>query len=193
MEFRNSESGEHILHIRTATELLLRRLVQKTDEYHLSESDIVMITTASALHDIGKISIPESILNKPGKLTRGEFSIIKTHTTIGADIINQMTTKMEKPLLRIAGEICRWHHERWDGHGYPDGLIGEQIPIAAQVVALADVYDALVSKRVYKDAYSHEQAMKMILNGECGAFNPLLMEVLVEIQDKIKEEIRYEA
>ena len=100
---------------------------------------------------------------------------------------------MEKPLLRIAGEICRWHHERWDGHGYPDGLIGEQIPIAAQVVALADVYDALVSKRVYKDAYSHEQAMKMILNGECGAFNPLLMEVLVEIQDKIKEEIRYEA
>ena len=99
VEFRNSESGEHILHIRTATELLLRRLVQKTDEYHLSESDIVMITTASALHDIGKISIPESILNKPGKLTREEFSIIKTHTTIGADIINQMTTKMEKPLL----------------------------------------------------------------------------------------------
>ena len=192
-EFRNSESGEHILHIRTATELLLRRLVQKTDEYHLSESDIVMITTASALHDIGKISIPESILNKPGKLTREEFSIIKTHTTIGADIINQMTTKMEKPLLRIAGEICRWHHERWDGHGYPDGLIGEQIPIAAQVVALADVYDALTSKRCYKDAYDHETALDMILAGECGAFNPLLLKCLQEIAPRLRMDAQYDA
>ena len=193
VEFRNSESGEHILHIRTATELLLRRLVQKTDEYHLSELDIVMITTASALHDIGKISIPESILNKPGKLTREEFSIIKTHTTIGADIINQMTTKMEKPLLRIAGEICRWHHERWDGHGYPDGLIGEQIPIAAQVVALADVYDALTSKRCYKDAYDHETALDMILAGECGAFNPLLLKCLQEIAPRLRMDAQYDA
>ena len=193
VEFRNSESGEHILYIRTATELLLRRLVQKTDEYHLSESDIVMITTASALHDIGKISIPESILNKPGKLTREEFSIIKTHTTIGADIINQMTTKMEKPLLRIAGEICRWHHERWDGHGYPDGLIGEQIPIAAQVVALADVYDALTSKRCYKDAYDHETALDMILAGECGAFNPLLLKCLQDIAPGLRMDAQYDA
>lgn len=193
VEFRNSESGEHILHIRTATELLLRRLVQKTDEYHLSESDIVMITTASALHDIGKISIPESILNKPGKLTQEEFSIIKTHTTIGADIINQMTTKMEKPLLRIAGEICRWHHERWDGHGYPDGLIGEQIPIAAQVVALADVYDALTSKRCYKDAYDHETALDMILAGECGAFNPLLLKCLQDIAPRLRMDAQYDA
>lgn len=193
VEFRNSESGEHILHIRTATELLLRRLVQKTDEYHLSESDIVMITTASALHDIGKISIPESILNKPGKLTREEFSIVKTHTTIGADIINQMTTKIEKPLLRIAGEICRWHHERWDGHGYPDGLIGEQIPIAAQVVALADVYDALTSKRCYKDAYDHETALDMILAGECGAFNPLLLKCLQEIAPRLRMDAQYDA
>lgn len=193
VEFRNSESGEHILHIRTATELLLRRLVQKTDEYHLSESDIVMITTASALHDIGKISIPESILNKPGKLTREEFSIVKTHTTIGADIINQMTTKIEKPLLRIAGEICRWHHERWDGHGYPDGLIGEQIPIAAQVVALADVYDALTSKRCYKEAYNHETALDMILAGECGAFNPLLLKCLQEIAPRLRMDAQYDA
>ena len=193
VEFRNSESGEHILHIRTATELLLRRLAQKTDEYHLSESDIVMITTASALHEIGKISIPESILNKPGKLTREEFSIIKTHTTIGADIINQMTTKMEKPLLRIAGEICRWHHERWDGHGYPDGLIGEQIPIAAQVVALADVYDALTSKRCYKDAYDHETALDMILAGECGAFNPLLLKCLQDIAPRLRMDAQYDA
>lgn len=137
VEFRNSESGEHIIHIRMITELLLRCLVQKTDQYHLSESDIAIITTASALHDIGKISIPESILNKPGKLTQEEFEIMKTHTTIGADIIRQMFTKSEKPLLRSAWEICRWHHERWDGHGYPDGLLGEKIPISAQVVALA--------------------------------------------------------
>ena len=114
-----------------------------------------MITTAAALHDIGKINVPESILNKPGKLTQEEFEIIKTHTTIGADIIDQMISRSEKPLLRIAWEICRWHHERWDGHGYPDGLIGEQIPISAQVVALADVYDALISERCYKNAYDH--------------------------------------
>lgn len=186
VEFRNSESGEHILHIRTATELLLRQLIQKTDQYQLSESDIAMITTASALHDIGKIDIPTSILNKPGKLTQEEFETMKTHTTIGGDIIKQMRDKSEKPLLRVAWEICRWHHERWDGHGYPDGLIGEQIPISAQVVALADVYDALTSKRCYKDAYDHETALGMIINGECGAFNPLLLECLREIALQLK-------
>ena len=152
-----------------------------------------MIATASALHDIGKIGIDEKILNKPGKLTKEEFEIMKTHTLIGANMLEGMGMYQNEKLIKIAYQICRWHHERYDGKGYPDGLTGEQIPIAAQVVSVADVYDALVSKRVYKDAYSHEQAMKMILNGECGAFNPLLMEVLVEIQDKIKEEIRYEA
>ena len=186
VEFRNSESGEHILHIRMITELLLRCLVQKTDQYHLSESDIAIITTASALHDIGKINIPESILNKPGKLTQEEFEIMKTHTTIGADIIRQMFTKSEKPLLRSAWKICRWHHERWDGHGYPDGLLGEKIPISAQVVALADVYDALTSKRCYKNAYDHETAMNMIMSGECGAFNPLLLKCLYEISSKLR-------
>ena len=193
VEFRNGESGLHVLHINRLTGILIDFLLQKTDRYPSARQQQNLIITASALHDIGKIGIDEKILNKPGKLTKEEFEIMKTHTTIGADIIRQMFTKSEKPLLRSAWEICRWHHERYDGKGYPDGLIGEQIPIAAQVVSVADVYDALVSKRVYKDAYSHEQAMKMILNGECGAFNPLLMEVLVEIQDKIKEEIRYEA
>ena len=186
VEFRNSESGEHIIHIRMITELLLRCLVQKTDQYHLSESDIAIITTASALHDIGKISIPESILNKPGKLTQEEFETMKTHTTIGADIIRQMFMKSEKPLIRSAWEICRWHHERWDGHGYPDGLLGEKIPISAQVVALADVYDALTSKRCYKNAYDHETAMNMIMSGECGAFNPLLLKCLYEISPKLR-------
>ena len=187
VEFRNSESGEHVIQVRTVTELLLRQLIKKTDEYGLSESDISMISTASALHDIGKISIPESILNKPGKLTKEEFQIIKTHTTIGADIIRQMASKREKPLLRFAWEICRWHHERWDGNGYPDGLIGEKIPISAQVVALADVYDALTSKRCYKDAYDHETAMDMILNGECGAYNPLLLKCMHEIAPELRK------
>lgn len=186
VEFRNSESGEHILHIRTITELLLRQIVKKTDEYHLSEADIAMITAASALHDIGKISIPEEILNKPGKLTPEEFNTIKQHTTIGADIIKQMYAGQEKPLLQLAWQICRWHHERWDGRGYPDGLLGESIPISAQVVALADVYDALTSKRCYKDAFDHEKALEMILAGECGAFNPFLLSCLRDIAPKLR-------
>ena len=124
----------------------------------------------------------------PGKLTKEEFETMKEHTLIGASMLDKLEHYKDEKMIKIAYQICRWHHERYDGKGYPDGLTGEQIPIAAQVVSVADVYDALVSKRVYKDAYSHEQAMKMILNGECGAFNPLLMEVLVEIRDKIKEE-----
>lgn len=166
-------------------ELLLRQIVKKTDEYHLSEADIAMITTASALHDIGKISIPEEILNKPGKLTPEEFNTIKQHTTIGADIIKQMYTGQEKPLSQLAWQICRWHHERWDGRGYPDGLLGESIPISAQVVALADVYDALTSKRCYKDAFDHEKALEMILAGECGAFNPFLLSCLRDIDGNV--------
>ena len=193
MEFRNGESGLHVVHINTLTRLLLERLVENTDAYNLTPDDCYLISTASAFHDIGKVGIDESILNKPGKLTKEEFETMKEHTLIGASMLDKLEHYKDEKMIKIAYQICRWHHERYDGKGYPDGLIGEQIPIAAQVVSVADVYDALVSKRVYKDAYSHEQAMKMILNGECGAFNPLLMEVLVEIQDKIKEEIRYEA
>lgn len=193
MEFRNGESGLHVVHINTLTRLLLERLVENTDAYNLTPDDCYLISTASAFHDIGKVGIDESILNKPGKLTKEEFEIMKEHTLIGASMLDKLEHYKDEKMIKIAYQICRWHHERYDGKGYPDGLTGEQIPIAAQVVSVADVYDALVSKRVYKDAYSHEQAMKMILNGECGAFNPLLMEVLVEIQDKIKEEIRYKA
>lgn len=193
MEFRNGESGLHVVHINTLTRLLLERLVENTDAYNLTPDDCYLISTASAFHDIGKVGIDESILNKPGKLTKEEFETMKEHTLIGASMLDKLEHYKDEKMIKIAYQICRWHHERYDGKGYPDGLTGEQIPIAAQVVSMADVYDALVSKRVYKDAYSHEQAMKMILNGECGAFNPLLMEVLVEIQDKIKEEIRYEA
>ena len=187
VEFRNGESGPHVLHIQTLTRLLLERLVQKTGQYGLSWSEQYMISMASALHDIGKIGIDEKILNKPGKLTKEEFDIMKTHTLIGATMLENLKMYQGEILLEVAYQICRWHHERYDGKGYPDGLVGEEIPISAQVVSLADAYDALISDRVYKKAYSHEQAVKMILNGECGAFNPVLLECLTDIQEHLKE------
>lgn len=189
VEFRNGESGLHVLHINILTKLLLEKLVEKTDQYRLSPAECQMIATASAFHDIGKIGIDEKILNKPGKLTKEEFEIMKTHTLIGASMLEKMEQYKDEKLIKIAYQICRWHHERYDGRGYPDGLKGEEIPIAAQVVSLADVYDALVSKRAYKAAFSHEKAMEMILGGECGTFNPMLLENLVEIQDRLRAEI----
>lgn len=185
VEFRNGESGLHVSHINQLTNLLLERLVQKTKQYHFSRADRELIATASALHDIGKIGIDEKILNKQGKLTAEEFEIMKTHTLIGATMLKHMTVYQNEAIVKIACQICRWHHERYDGMGYPDGLKGEEIPIVAQVVSIVDVYDALVSPRVYKNAYSHDVAMRMILDGECGVFNPLLLECLEEIQDKI--------
>ena len=181
---RNSESREHILHIKTATEMMLRQLIKITDVYHLTEADIALITTASSLHDIGKIYIPEEILNKPGRLTDEEFKIMKTHSELGADIIQDMHLPQEKPLVHTAWEICRWHHERWDGKGYPDGLKGEEIPISAQVVSIADVYDALTSERCYKKAFDHDTAIKMILDGQCGQFNPILLKCLKELSPR---------
>ncbi len=190
VEFRNGESGQHVLNINILTGLLLESLVKKTDKYHLNWSDRLLITTASALHDIGKIGINDRILNKPGKLTEEEFEVVKRHPVIGASILKNLALHQDEPLVKVAYEICRWHHERYDGRGYPDGLKGEQIPISAQIVSLADVYDALVSERIYKPAYSHKEAVQMILSGECGAFNPLLLECLEDIQDKIKEELK---
>ena len=181
VEFRNGESGLHVLNVRTLTELMLNHLVQKTDRYPLSPSDISMICTASALHDIGKISIDEKILNKPGRFTPEEFEIMKTHSMIGAEMLENLPIHQDAPLVKVAYDICRWHHERWDGRGYPDGLKGDEIPISAQIVALADVHDALTSKRCYKDSFSHEKAVQMILDGQCGAFNPLLIECLQEL------------
>ena len=178
---RNSESSEHILHIRTATEMILRQLIKTTDAYHLTETNIAIITTASSLHDIGKIRIPEEILNKPGRLTDEEFKIMKTHSELGAAIIRDMHFLQDNPLVHTAWEICRWHHERWDGKGYPDGLKGEEIPISAQVVSIVDVYDALTSERCYKKAFDHDTAIKMILDGQCGQFNPILLKCLKEL------------
>ena len=188
MELRNGESGPHVQHVRKLTEMMLEHLMRKTDRYHISSSERATIAAASTLHDLGKLSIPDSILNKPGRLTPEEFEIMKTHTTIGGDMLEGMVQYRDSALVRAARDICRWHHERYDGGGYPDGLKGEEIPISAQVVSLVDVYDALTSDRVYKEAFSHEKAMHMILNGDCGAFNPLLIDCLIDLQDRIVAE-----
>ena len=189
VEFRNGESGLHVIHINILTELLLEHLMSRSDRYYMSWAEQQLVVTASALHDIGKIGIDEKILNKPGSLTKEEFEIMKTHTLIGASMLERMKVYQDEAMVQIAHDICRWHHERYDGKGYPDGLRGDEIPISAQVVALADVYDALTSERVYKKAYTHEEAIQMILNGECGAFNPVLLQCLEEVQDRIKREI----
>ena len=190
VEFRNGESGLHVRHIRMITELLLHRLLEISSRYSITAEQQDMIPLASALHDIGKIGIDEKILNKPGKLTPEEFEVMKPHSMLGAQILYDLDNFSEQPLLQTAYEIARWHHERWDGRGYPDGLKGDGIPISAQLVSLADVYDALTSERCYKKAFSHEKAMQMILNGECGAFNPLLLQCLTNIQSDLKEELQ---
>ena len=189
VEFRNGESGSHVLHIEKLTEILMNHLIHKTDKYQIDPLQQELIPIASALHDIGKIGIDEKILNKPGKLTAEEFEIMKQHSVIGESILNSIEANRKEPLIKIASQICRWHHERYDGRGYPDGLKGDEIPICAQIVSLADVYDALTSERVYKKAFSHEKTMAMIQSGQCGIFNPILMECLVDIQDDIKREL----
>ena len=190
VEFRNGESGAHVLHIRIITELLLHRLLEISSQYPITAEQQDNIPLASALHDIGKIGIDEKILNKPGKLTPEEFEVVKTHSMLGAEMLHQLENFNEQPLLQTAYEITRWHHERWDGRGYPDGLKGDEIPISAQLVALADVYDALTSERCYKKAFSHEKAVQMILNGECGAFNPLLLQCLTDTQTDLKVQLQ---
>ena len=186
IELRNHESGSHTLNVQIITSLLLRRLVQLTDRYHLSKADISRISSLAALHDIGKIKIPENILNKPGKLDAGEWELMKSHSAEGDAILAHADLDQESEFVKTARAICRWHHEKYDGDGYPDGLAGDDIPIAAQVVSLADAYDALTSERCYKSAFSHEKAMEMILGGECGAFNPLLLNCLEDISEALK-------
>lgn len=186
VEFRNGESGMHVMNIGTLTEILLNQISKKDDKYYLPYAERDLIVKASALHDIGKISIPEEVLNKPGKLTDEEFEAMKQHTVIGYQMLSDLGFQ-DEPLVKVSREITRWHHARYDGRGYPDGLKGDEIPLSAQIVSLADVYDALTSERVYKPAFSHEKAIQMILNGECGAFNPLLLECLVEAQDAIRQ------
>lgn len=187
----NGESGQHIRNIQRITAILLERLLLKTDRYRLSFQDCIMISTASALHDIGKVGINTFILNKPGILTPEEYEVMKKHTLIGEHILKsgELSEFREEPLLKTAEQICRWHHERYDGSGYPDGLSGEEIPIAAQVVSIADVFDALMSKRSYKEALSAEVALRMIENGECGSFNPVLIECLKQAVGKLESDV----
>lgn len=187
VEFRSSESGDHVRRIKYFTRVLLKYLSKYFPEYGITPVQIEEITKASTLHDIGKIGIPDAILTKPGKLTQEEFEIMKTHTTIGCDMLATFQKGVEDEFYKYCYEICRHHHERWDGGGYPDGLKGDEISIHAQAVAIADVYDALTSPRVYKAAYSHEKALEMIFNGECGCFNPKVIEAFKLIAEKIRK------
>ena len=187
IEHRSLESGSHVLRIRGFTRILLDQVSSVYPEYDLDEQGIDTIVSASTLHDIGKISVPDSILNKPGRLTPEEFEVMKAHTTAGAAMLETLQGIGAPEYLYFAHNICRYHHERWDGRGYPDGLKGDEIPLCAQVVGVADVYDALTTVRVYKPAFSHQQAMNMILNGECGAFNPMLMECFKAVSDQFEE------
>lgn len=185
VEFRNGESGLHALHIHEMTEIILKGLRRYSDKYNFTPNDIKLIAMASTLHDVGKISIDDKILNKQGQLTPEEREIMKTHSIRGYELLSQMPRYKNTPLLKTAREICRWHHERYDGNGYPDGLKGDDIPIAAQAVALADVYDTLTSVRTSPPC-SHREAIDKILNGECGVFNPVLLNVLAQVEDKIR-------
>lgn len=190
VEFRNGESGTHVVHINIITEMLLKQLMKKSSKYNLTMKEICLISTASSLHDIGKIAIPDEILNKPGRFTPEEYEIMKSHSEVGASMLKNLTEFEDEPLLKVSYEICRWHHERYDGKGYPDGLVGDEIPLSAQIVSIADVYDALTSERCYKKAYSHEKALEMILGGECGSFNPLLLECLTDIGEELKTQLQ---
>ncbi len=177
VEYRNLESGEHIQRVKGYTRILAEKFSVQYPEYNLKEETIQTIINTSALHDVGKISIPDSILLKPGRLTKDEFEYMKSHTIRGCEIIEAMSKDWDPEVKKVSLEIARWHHERYDGKGYPDGLKGDEIPISAQLVSLADVYDALVSERCYKDSYSKDEAYRMIITGECGVFSPKLIEV----------------
>lgn len=186
VEFRNNECGMHVIHVQTYTGILLREMAKITDKYDLDEDKITLITKTAALHDVGKICIPDEILNKPGRLTDEEFKIMKSHSAVGSQMLADLPFHKDEPLVKMAYAVARWHHERWDGRGYPDGLVGDEIPIEAQAVSLADVYDALTAERCYKKAFSHATAIEMITKGECGQFNPLLITCLNNAEEEMR-------
>ncbi|MBD5134641.1 MAG: response regulator [Lachnospiraceae bacterium] len=185
IEFRDCESGEHVKRISRITKILMTEVSNMYPEYHLSKTEIDKIASSAILHDVGKISIPDKILNKPGRLTDEEFEVMKQHTVKGCDILQSIPDIMDEGIYDYSYDICRHHHERWDGRGYPDGLVGDDISIWAQVVSVADVYDALTSERVYKKAFDHDTAFKMIFNNECGVFNPKVLKAFENSIDKI--------
>ncbi len=185
IEYRSMETGQHIARIRGLTKLLLQQVARECPEYELTEKKIHVISSASAMHDIGKIVIPDAVLNKPGRLTPAEFDIIKTHTTSGSEILERFDRAHREDYFIYAITICRHHHERWDGRGYPDGLKGDEIPVCAHTVGVADCYDALTTNRVYKPALPHETAVNMIVNGECGSFSPKIIQCFLDISPEI--------
>ena len=187
VEYRNVESGQHIRRVKGFTAILAKELMKEYPEYGLDEKKVELIVAASALHDIGKIVIPDKILLKPAKLTPEEFEYMKSHTTRGSEILDDFSHIWDEDYHKTTHEICRYHHERYDGRGYPDGLSGDAIPISAQLVSIADVYDALVSERVYKSAYSKEEAFHMIVSGECGVFSPKLLECFRNTRKQFEE------
>lgn len=187
IEFRDGESGEHVKRISGITKKILTVLSKMYPEYYLPKQEIEKIAAASVLHDVGKIAISDSILNKPGRLTPEEFEIMKTHTTKGCDVLMNIPNLIEESIFNYSYDIARHHHERWDGRGYPDKLVGDEITIWSQVVSIADVYDALISPRCYKAPFTHDVAVKMIYNGECGAFNPKVLEAFNEAIGKNNE------
>ncbi|MGN0413204.1 MAG: HD domain-containing phosphohydrolase [Lachnospiraceae bacterium] len=187
VEYRNLESGQHIERVKGYTRILADRLRQDYPEYGLTEEQVNIIASASALHDIGKIAIPDSILLKPGRLTNEEFEYMKSHTTKGGEILNSIKNVWDEEYGKVSYEICRYHHERYDGRGYPDGLKGENIPLPAQIVSIADVYDALVNERVYKSAYSKEKAFQMIMTGECGVFSPKILDCFWNVRREFEK------
>lgn len=187
IEFRDCESGEHVKRICGLTKILMTTVSDMYPEYYLPKAEIDKIVMSSILHDVGKISIPDGILNKPGRLTKEEFETMKLHTVNGAEILSKIPNMMDEDVFNYSYDISRHHHERWDGRGYPDGLKGDEITIWSQVVAVADVYDALTSPRVYKAAFDHQTAMKMIYGGECGIFNPKVLEAFGKSIHKIEK------
>lgn len=192
VEFRNLESGDHVKRVKTFTNILAKYVAQEYPEYNLDKNAINMITSAAALHDVGKIVIPDAILLKPGRLTQEEFEVMKTHTTRGCEVIDMLADIQQGEYGKVSYEICRHHHERYDGRGYPDGLKGEEIPISAQIVSVADVYDALVNERCYKAAFSTEEAYRMISGGECGTFSPKLMHCFELAREEFEAVVRGE-
>ena len=186
VEYRSLESGEHIKRVKGFTRILGQQFMKDYSEYNITPEYLDVITSASALHDVGKIAIPDNILLKPGRLTDEEFAFMKTHTVRGCEILNDIKNVWDEQYCKTCYEICRYHHERFDGRGYPEGLKGDDIPISAQLVSIADVYDALTNERCYKKAFSTEKAFNMIVNGECGVFSPKLMTVFKEVRNKFE-------
>lgn len=186
VEYRNMESGEHIKRVKGFTRILALQVMRDYPEYNLTEDKIDLIVAASSLHDIGKIAISDTILLKPGKLTEEEYELMKEHTTKGCEILDSIEDIWGSETHKYGYDICHYHHERYDGNGYPEGLKGEDIPISAQIVSVADVYDALASDRVYKKAFPKDQVFQMITTGECGVFSPKLMACLTKVRSEFE-------